>query len=176
TRFDVRVCVPLIVLNHLTGVMLLSTSDKKWKLGDYDLNLLQMLMDSASIALENAFLYQEQRARLRKLYRAERLAAVGQLAACVAHEIRNPLTGIRSTVQYLLDDLDQESPKCELFNGVISEVDRIDRTVDGLLSLTRSSEFKPELTDLGESISQTLLLVKEQAHKQGVDIQWPGQH
>lgn len=171
-RLDVRACVPLVALNHLTGVMLLSTADKKWKLGDYDLNLLQMLMDSASIALENAFLYQEQRDRLRGLYRAERLAAVGELAACVAHEIRNPLTGIRSTIQYLLGEFDEESPKCELFNGLIAEVDRIDRTVDGLLSLTRNAELKPELTNIEKFISQTLLLVRGQAAKQRVEIQW----
>jgi nitrogen-specific signal transduction histidine kinase len=78
-------------------------------------------------------LYQEQRDRLRKIYRAEGLAAAGQLAAGVAHEIRNPLTTIRSTIQYVLRDYASSNPKKELLEELMTEVDRIDATVNGLL-------------------------------------------
>ena len=60
---------------------------------------------------------------MRRLYRAERFATVGELAASVAHEIRNPMTAIRSTVQYLLREFDDGNPKRELVHGVIAEVD-----------------------------------------------------
>jgi signal transduction histidine kinase len=172
TRLDVSVCVPLLALNRLTGMMLLSSSEKEWDLSPDDLNLLQMLMSQASIAFENAYLYQQQRDRLRRLYRAERLAAAGQLAATVAHEIRNPLTSIRSTVQYLLGEFDEKNPKRELIEGVIAEVDRIDRTVDGLLSLTRITDFDPERIALGQLIQQTILLVRTQGNSQSVEIDW----
>ena len=171
-RLNVRVCAPLLALNRLTGVMLMCSADKGFKLSDYDINLLQMLMGSASLAVENAFLYQQQRDRLHRLYRAERLAAAGQLAASVAHEIRNPLTSIRSTAQYLLRDFGGHNPKADLVKGVIAEVDRIDRTVDGLLSLTRSNEFKPDLLELGDLIGETLLLVKTQVAQQEVQVDW----
>jgi signal transduction histidine kinase len=173
-RLNARACVPLLALNRLTGVMVMATRDKDWKLHEYELGLLQMLMGSASIALENAFLYQQQRDRLRRLYRAERLAAAGQLAASVAHEIRNPLTGIRSTVQYLLGECEENPARAELIKGVIEEVDRIDRTVDGLLSLTRGNEFKPQKLVIGDLIEQTLLLIKQQVHNQSVDFTWSG--
>lgn len=173
-RLNVCVCVPLLALNHLTGVMLMCSGNKKWKLSEYETSLLQVLMGSASIALENAFLYQEQRDRLRRLYRAERLAAAGQLAASVAHEVRNPLTSIRSTVQYLLAEFDEGNQKRELVKGVISEVDRIDKTVDGLLGLTGSTDFKPETIALGAFIQQMLLLVERQGYQQSVTIEWSG--
>ncbi|HWC77781.1 MAG TPA: ATP-binding protein [Blastocatellia bacterium] len=170
SRLNVRVCVPLLALNRLTGMMLLTSTRADWELNRDDLSLLEMLMSQASIAFENAFLYQQQRERLQRLYRAERLAAAGQLAASVAHEVRNPLTIIRSTVQYLLAEFDMEHPKRELIVGVIAEVDRIDRTVDGLLTLTRGQQFEPERIDIGRLIEQTLLLVRSQAESQGIKM------
>lgn len=170
TRLDVRVSTPLIALNRINGLILLSSSRSDWSLTAEDLNLLEMLASQAGIAFENAYLAQQQRDRLHRLYRAERLATAGQLASSVAHEIRNPLTAIRSTVQYLLGEFEEKSPKRSLIEGVIAEVDRIDRTVDGLLSLTRRVEFKPERIALGEVIDQTLLLVGTQARNQQVHI------
>jgi signal transduction histidine kinase len=169
-RLDVRVCVPMLALNRLTGMMLLSTTQKEWIMSEEDLNLLLMLLTQASIAFESAYLSQFQRDRMRWLYRAERLATVGQLAASVAHEIRNPMTAIRSTIQYLLRDFDESNPKRELAQGVIAEVDRIDRIVDGLLSLTRRAEFNPGKVSLAPLIGQTLLLVRPQAQEQSIKI------
>jgi signal transduction histidine kinase len=171
TRLGVRVAVPLIALNRITGLALLSSTEKNWSLNSEDLSLLEMLASQAGIAFENAYLAEQQRDRLRRLYRTERLATAGQLAASVAHEIRNPLTAIRSTVQYLLGEFEEGHAKRSLIEGVIAEVDRIDRTVDGLLSLTRRVEFKPEKIALGEVIDHTLLLTGTQARNQTVQIE-----
>jgi signal transduction histidine kinase len=171
-RLEVRICCPLFALNRLTGLIMLSSTVEQWRIGQEDIDLLQMLMTQASIAFENADLYQQQRDRLRRLDRAERLATAGQLAASVAHEIRNPLTAIRSTVQHLLGYFDESSPRRALMEGVISEVDRIDRTVDGLLSFTRHNDFKPEKVALGELVDESLLLVRTEASKLAVEIIW----
>jgi signal transduction histidine kinase len=171
-RLDVRVCVPLLALNRLTGLMLLSSTQKEWGLSEEDLNLMLLLLSQASVAFEGAYLFQLQRDRMRRLYRAERLATVGQLAASVAHEVRNPLTAIRSTVQYLLRDFDENNAKRPLVEGVIAEVDRIDRTVDGLLSLTRRTEFTPSKVSLVNLISQSLLLIRTQAQERLMEISW----
>ena len=171
-EMDVRVCVPLLALSRLTGMILLSSTDKEWALSSDDLSVVMMVAIQAGIAIENACLLEEQRERLRKLYRAERLATAGQLAASIAHEIRNPLTAIRSTVQYLLKQ-HENKPERALIEGVISEVDRMNRTVDGLLSLTRRTEFKADRIDVGQLIRQTLLLLQNQARDQSVSVEWP---
>ena len=172
TQLDTRLCLPLMALNRLTGMILLSSTRAAWSISDEDLSLLHMLASLASVAFENATLYQQQRDRLRQLYRAERLAAAGELAASVAHEIRNPLTSIRSTVQYLLAEFDEQHAKRPLVEGVINEVDRINQTVDGLLSLTRRVEFKPARLSLGQLIEQSLLLVSTKARNQSVEVIW----
>src|SRR5262245_12218285 len=54
-RLDTRVCVPMLALNRLTGVMLLSSTQKEWNLSEEDLNLLMMLLTQAGIAFESAY-------------------------------------------------------------------------------------------------------------------------
>lgn len=169
-RLKTSVCVPLISLNRLTGIILLGSRGEHWEVTDGNLELLELLANQAGLAFENAALYQQQRDRLRRLHRAERLAAAGQLAAGVAHEIRNPLAAIRSTIQYVLQRFPQQDPNRELVAELLDEVDRIDRTVNGLLSLTRSSHFEPVETNVIDVIEQSLMLVQAQARRQAVSI------
>jgi len=171
TALGVRVCAPLIAGNRLTGIMLLGSARSDWTLLPPEIERLLLVGGQAGLAIENARLYSEQRDRLKRLHRAERLAAAGELAAGVAHDIRNPLTAIRSTVQYLRQDYAESSPKRELVEGILSEVDRIDRTVAGLLSLSRPSRAALEPTDFGEAVRQSLVLVAAQAQKQDVTLE-----
>jgi signal transduction histidine kinase len=169
-RLRLNLCVPMISLNRLTGILLLGSDRPGWTIGRNDVELLNLLASQASLAFENAALYRAQRERLDRLYRAERLAAVGQLAAGVAHEIRNPLTAIRSTMQYLLRGLDPAEPKYQLVEELLSEVDRINGTVGGLLSLSRSGEIRKAEIDLLEPLGSALQLVQARAAEQGVEI------
>ena len=169
-HLGIRICVPLISLNRLTGIIMLGSSRPDWELTSEDIRLLQLLAGQAALAFENAHLYREQRDRLRRIHRAERLATAGQLAAGVAHEIRNPLTAIRSTVQYISKDYAEDSPKNGLLQGLLTEVDRIERTVNGLLGLTRVKEFIPEPVDILDVLEQAVTLVSVQATRQGVTL------
>jgi signal transduction histidine kinase len=170
-RLRVSLVVPMVSLNRLTGILLLGSDRPGWGIGRNDVELLDLLASQASLAFENAELYRTQRERLDRLYRAERLAAVGQLAAGVAHEIRNPLTAIRSTMQYLLRGLDPGEPRHELVHELLREVDRINSTVGGLLSLSRSGELRKSDIDLLEPLGQAVQLLQARAAEQGVDVQ-----
>jgi signal transduction histidine kinase len=165
-----NLCVPMISLNRLAGILLLGSDRPGWGIGRSDVELLNLLASQASLAFENAALYRAQRERLDRLYRAERLAAVGQLAAGVAHEIRNPLTAIRSTMQYLLRGLDPAEPRYQLVEELLSEVDRINGTVGGLLSLSRSGEVRKAQIDLLEPLASAVQLVQARAAEQHVEI------
>ncbi len=170
-RIGARVCAPLVSLNRLTGIITIGSTSPAWALSSEDADRLLFLAGQSGLALENALLYREQRDRLKRLLRAERLAVAGQLAAGVAHDIRNPLTAIRSTIQYLRHDFQDGGPKRELVDEVLTEVDRIDRTVDGLLSLTRTRSFEPEIVDLAEIVRQSVSLVRAQARRQNVRLE-----
>jgi signal transduction histidine kinase len=169
-RLRLNVCAPMISLNRLTGILLLGSDRSGWGLDRGDFELLDLLASQASLAFENAALYRAQRERLVRLYQAERLAAVGQLAAGVAHEIRNPLTAIRSTMQYLLRDLDPAGPRHPLVAEILSEVDRINTIVGGLLILGRSGELRRSEMDLLATLRGAVQLVQARAAEQSVTI------
>jgi signal transduction histidine kinase len=170
-RLRVNVCVPMITLNRLTGILLLGADRPGWRLTRGDVELLELLARQASLAFENAALYRAQRERLDRLYRAERLASVGQLAAGVAHEIRNPLTAIRSTMQYLLRGFDEAEPRRQLVADLLNEVDRINSTVGGLLSLSRSGEIRLAPLELTEPLRKAVQLVKAHAGERHVEME-----
>ena len=170
-RLDVQICVPLISLNRLNGFVLLSAPPDNSRIRPRQIELLLLLAGQAALALENATLYIAQRERLRRLHRAERLATAGHLAAGVAHEIRNPLTSIRSTMQYIQQAFPEEDDRCELIGGLLAEVDRIDRTVYHLMNLARPRHFQPQQIDLGDLLEQSLVLVTAQARRDDVQIE-----
>ena len=163
-----RLCAPMMAKNRLIGMVLLGFDRSASVVRRKDAGLLLQLAEQASLAFQNAALYREQQERLVRLHRADRLAAMGQLAAGVAHEVRNPLTAIRSTMQYMGSTLDPA--KQELVEDLIGEVDRIDQIISGLLNLARTNTLQRSAVDLSEIVEQTARFLDHRARKQGVKI------
>jgi len=106
-----------------------------------------------------------------QLRRADRLTALGELSAGMAHEIRNPLGSIRGTAEILQEGFPPEDKRYEFARILIQEVDRLNRVVQDFLTFARPEpprleEFDPE-TVLGE----VLQLVQQPARKQGVELE-----
>ena len=172
TRHGIQVCAPLISMNRLNGIVMLGSDRNDWRIAENDMDVFMSLAAQFALALENSTLYRQQRDRLVKLHRTENLAAAGQLAAGIAHEIRNPLTAIRSTIQYVLPDYTKGSEKSELLGELLREVDRINGTLDGLLTLTRADEFDPKPVNIGETLEHSLLLIRQQARRKSVHVEY----
>jgi signal transduction histidine kinase len=107
-----------------------------------------------------------------QMRRADRLAAVGELAATITHEIRNPLSSIRGTVEILKEDYPANSPKAEFFEILLKETDRLNKVVEEYLGLARSkaADGTTALLDLAELVRQTAALVGVQTAKRGVRL------
>jgi two-component system sensor histidine kinase HydH len=108
--------------------------------------------------------------REREALRAEQLAAVGQLAAGVAHEIRNPLTSMKMLVEAALTGDELTHDDLQVING---EIQRIEQTATGLLDFARPSPPHREVTDLGDLIRSATELIKGRAVLQHVVTELP---
>jgi signal transduction histidine kinase len=86
------------------------------------------------------------------LAQREALAAVGSFASELAHEVRNPLTSIRVDLQLVDERLPADSPLREIQRGALAEIERLDRTVAGVLRLARSGTIELQPLDLMEML------------------------
>jgi PAS domain S-box-containing protein len=101
---------------------------------------------------------------------AERLISLGELSACVAHEIRNPLTGIRTTVQFVGRKLDAGDPRQEDLEAVISELDRIEKIIDDLLQFSRPQTGNRSMVNLNALLDRTLDSLGPQCESLAVQV------
>lgn len=163
-----RLVAPLIVVNRLTGVLFIGRKIDGSDFTNDETYTISVLANRSALAIEHALMYQFQEDKLKRIFRADSLATIGELAAGAAHEIRNPLTSIRSTVQFLRKDLPEL--KRPMMDGIIEEVDRIDRIIQGLLSFSKSSDLHLGRIDLKDILNQTLLLLEPEFRKHAVAV------
>jgi two-component system sensor histidine kinase HydH len=106
----------------------------------------------------------------RQLLERERLAAVGELAAMVAHEVRNPLAGIRGGCEILLEGYQKDDPRYEIGVEIIRQVDRLTRTVHDLLTFARPRAVDPVPTDIHGLIERILQNLRDDPANGGVEV------
>lgn len=101
--------------------------------------------------------------------RAERLAAVGELAAGVAHELRNPLTSVKLLIQTMEHRLRPSVPM-GTFDVVLEEINRMETTIQGLLDFARPPKLHRALHDLPQIARRAVNLIDGKARQNGVRI------
>lgn len=109
------------------------------------------------------------------LHRQDKLAMAGQLAAGVAHEIRNPLTSMRGYTEFLqMDETDKE--RLEFFDIILDEIDRVNNIVEDFMMLTKPKYVLLEERDLIPILKNVLLLFEFEAKKRNIDIHFEYSH
>jgi signal transduction histidine kinase len=114
---------------------------------------------------------EELQAARQEVLRSERLAAIGGLAAGVAHELRNPLTSVKLLLQHAATrggDAMVAAPKISL---ILDEIERMEATIQGLLDFSRPAQPQRKLHDVRQTIERALHLVAGRAEKQQVSTE-----
>jgi signal transduction histidine kinase len=113
-----------------------------------------------------------QRLHQTQMSRAEHLATLGELAAGLAHEIRNPLAGIAGVIEIIGRDLPATSPARAVVKEVRQEVMQINRIVSDLLECARPKPPETRLADINATVEHAVLFARQQALSKSIDIEF----
>lgn len=136
--------VPLVTHKQLIGIIIAGNSPEQAEINRKQLNLLQLFANQASVAIENAQLYKNlaethkllQDARHRLVHTAH-LAAIGEMAASLTHELKTPLVAIGGFAVRLSRLLQDDPEQRHCLNTIISESHRLERLLGDVLSFSR---------------------------------------
>jgi signal transduction histidine kinase len=152
---------------ELVGLMLITaephalTSEKR--------AILDVLASQVAVEVESCRLIEEKVQLERELVNREHLARLGQMAAQVAHEVKNPLSAIKSIAQVMREEQALSGYEQDL-GLIVSEIDRLNRTVSQLLAFSRPSHADSRPVQLSDLISATVTLAASEAKERGVDL------
>lgn len=168
--------VPLIYKGEVIGALTVFDDQPDRVFRQEDVQLLELLAPPIAISIRNARLYQELQERIqahqlaeRQLVQSARLAAVGEMAAGVAHELNNPLTTVTGFSELVLEELPEgfeQRPDLEL---ILREAKRARQVVRRLLDFSRQSESVRDRADMNEVVEDVVALIRHLARTGGVE-------
>jgi signal transduction histidine kinase len=168
--------VPLITRSRVIGVIATDATDGKG-VPEETRETLKIFAPQIAIAIENARLYRDIREKMDDLKRsqallsrAEKFSFLGNLAARLAHEIKNPLTAIGTFIQLLPSKYEDEEFRREFYNIAVEETMRVNNLITELLDLVKPREANFTRGELHELIKRMVLLVSPQSKAKNITI------
>jgi signal transduction histidine kinase len=133
-------------------------------------SVIATLADQVAIAIDDSRLMEENVRLERELAERERLASLGRMAATVAHEIKNPLSAIKSIAQVMREDDNLKNDYARDLNLIVGETDRLSQSVTQLLSFARRESPAEQALGTGELVRSLIDLFQAQAREHGITL------
>lgn len=164
-RFGIKsfAAAPLATRNRMIGIIIVDNPAPEPAIKPSDTQLLQLFAHQAGMALENSQLYkdlEETHAELsdtrQRLVHAAHLAAIGEMAASISHELKTPLITIGGFAYRLSKLIEGEGPERHYLDTIIGEAQRLEKLLGDILTYSRKPTICYHLCDLREIMQQTL--------------------
>ena len=169
--------IPMSLKNEICGLLLVTSKISQAPFFEADKDFLLILANQLAVSVENARLFEREKTAYeelsktqKQLVQSEKLAAVGQLSARVAHEVNNPLGIIKNYLELLAIESGKNERAGEFVTIVREEVDRIAKIVRQLLGFYRPDSGEMKEINIKQLLEETLLLVSVQLGKKRIDV------
>jgi signal transduction histidine kinase len=133
-------------------------------------SVIATLADQVAIAIDDSRLMEENVRLERELAERERLASLGRMAATVAHEIKNPLSAIKSIAQVMREDENLNNDYARDLNLIVGETDRLSQSVTQLLSFARRESPEEQALGTEELVRSVFDLFRAHAREHGISL------
>ncbi len=138
--------------------------------GAGEIEMLGMFAGHVATAVENLMLVDDKVNLRQKMLESEKLLSLGRLSASVAHEVKNPLSAIKTITQVVQEDLPPDSPIQGDLSMICSEIDRLNNVVNRLLEFARPSRTTETAVDLYDVVDSVVAVLRHEASRNKVQI------
>jgi len=153
------------------GLFLLGHRPYRPGLGEEELNAIRLLVEQFGVTLRNRELWQRTLVAERRALEQERLSTLGLLASCLAHEVKNPLSSIKTIATVMVEQLGGDSQHAKDLNLILGEVNRLDRSTNELLGFARPSGRDQRCHCPKTAVQVTVQFLTHAARRHSVQIE-----
>jgi signal transduction histidine kinase len=168
---------PLWSSNKMTGLLTAVNKKDGTSFDKHDLRLFTVFSNLAGAALQNASLYTDLSGKMNELRTAQeqlvhstKMAAIGELAANIAHEVNNPLTSVLGYTTHLMKTLDLPASPKKILRMMEQETLRVRKIIRNLLDFSRQKNSRMHPTDILQPLRETVAFVQGAAQSSSVTI------
>jgi len=163
---------PLVAGESVIGALIVGNDSE---FTSEDIQALEMFCDQLALALESAKLQQSLRESSKELkkaqerfLRSEKLAALGELAAKLAHDLKNPLVAIGGFAKRLHNKMAEDSPDKIYTATILKEVDEAEKIVSNILGYSKIPKLKKRLQDINRLVDDVIFIYAEEMRDRGI--------
>ena len=174
-RADLQAAFPLRVAGELAGVLVVEICPAAGGYQEGDMETVQLVLRQLAASLEVRRLLEARLAAERRLAERERLSLLGLVAASLAHELKNPLSGMKALAQTVHEELEKTEPgsdQAQDLGLIVEQIDRLHGVAREILDFARAPEG--EGVDLAALLRGSLYVLGHQARRRGIELDASG--